>query len=227
MGPEMKDAYTAERLLMVERQILSRGLVDARLLAAFRDVPRHLFVPLASREAAYDDTPLMIGYGQTISQPYMVALMTNLAELSGPERVLEVGTGSGYQAAILARLAKEVHTVELVPELATQAEAILADQECHNVRVHKADGSLGWPEAAPYDAIIVAAAAPKVPEPLVQQLSETGRLVLPVDSGSGYQMLVLVRSRAGETTEEQIASVAFVPLRGKYGVKRVGFFGRA
>jgi protein-L-isoaspartate(D-aspartate) O-methyltransferase len=222
----MKDARTAERSLMVEHQILKRGLRDARLLAAFTDVPRHLFVPLGSQDAAYDDTPLVIGHGQTISQPYMVALMTDLAELSGPERVLEVGTGSGYQAAILSRLAKEVHTVELVPELASQAAVILADQKCHNVRVHQGDGSLGWPEAAPYDAIIVTAAAPQVPKPLVQQLSEAGRLVLPVNSGSGYQMLVRVRRRAGETTEEPIASVVFVPLRGKYGVRRPGPSGR-
>jgi protein-L-isoaspartate(D-aspartate) O-methyltransferase len=215
----MTNAYTAERSLMVKHQILQRGLVDPRLLAAFTEVPRHLFVPLGLQNAAYEDTPLMIGHGQTISQPYMVALMTNLAELRGPERVLEVGTGSGYQAAILARLVREVHTVELVPALANQAATILADQKCINVHVHQGDGSLGWPMAAPYDAIIVTAAAPKVPKPLVKQLSDAGRLVLPVDARGGYQMLVLVRRRVGEISEEPIASVAFVPLRGRYGVQ--------
>ncbi|MFN2119170.1 MAG: protein-L-isoaspartate(D-aspartate) O-methyltransferase [Anaerolineales bacterium] len=215
------DRHAAERRRMVELQIQGRGLVDPRLLQAFVEVPRHIFVPSTSRNWAYDDCPLPIGFGQTISQPYIVALMTSLVELSGSDRVLEVGTGSGYQAAILGRLAGEVHTVELIPELAGRAQRLLARLGYDNVHVHQSDGSLGWEAAEPYSAILVAAAAPEVPEPLRRQLEDGGRMAIPIDRRDGYQTLVLLRCREGETTESSIASVAFVPLRGRYGRPRI------
>lgn len=202
---------------MVQSQIARRGITDPLVLRAFEAVPRHLFLPFASRGWAYDDNPLPIGFGQTISQPYIVALMTSLVELKGTEKVLEVGTGSGYQAAILARLASEVHTVELIPELARRAARRLARLSCSNVHVHQADGSVGWPQAAPYAAILVTAAAPAIPQPLIDQLADGGRMVVPLDYQDGYQMLTLVQCRGGQITERMIASVAFVPLRGQHG----------
>lgn len=211
------DAFSEQRRRMVHDQIRRRGLDDPRLLAAFIDVQRHLFVPHTSLLAAYEDCPLPIGFGQTISQPYIVALMTSLLQLSGDERVLEVGTGSGYQAGILGRLARVVHTVEIVPQLAASANERLKQLEHTNVFVHLADGSLGWPDAAPYVGIIVAAAAPAVPAPLLAQLDEGGRLVIPVENGDGYQLLKVVTRRGREALEETITGVAFVPLRGKHG----------
>ncbi len=208
--------YELERHDMVERQLRRRGLNDERVLAAFEAVPRHLFVPASLREAAYDDTPLPIGLGQTISQPYIVGLMISLLELNGDERVLELGTGSGYQAALLSRIAGEVHTVELVPPLGVAAQALLRDLGFANVYVHIGDGSLGWPDAAPYSAIVAAAAAPRVPPPLLQQLSEGGRLVLPV-AFDHEQWLKLLRRRGDDYDERVITAVAFVPMRGKYG----------
>jgi protein-L-isoaspartate(D-aspartate) O-methyltransferase len=209
--------FAAERRRMVDLQIEGRGLVDPRLLQAFMDVPRHIFVPPTSRNWAYDDCPLPIGWGQTISQPYIVALMTSLVDVRGTDRVLEVGTGSGYQAAILGRLAGEVHTVELIPELARRAQRRLGRLGYRNVHVHPSDGSLGWPAASPYSAILVTAASPAVPAPLRGQLGDNGRMVIPLDSRDGYQTMVLIRCQGGETTERSIASVAFVPLRGRYG----------
>lgn len=206
---------------MVQEQIRRRGLDDARLLAVFEHVPRHLFVPERSRLAAYDDTPLPIGFGQTISQPYIVALMTALLELRSSDRVLEVGTGSGYQAAILARLAGEVHTVEIVPELSERAAALLHQLDCLNVYVHTGDGSLGWPEFSPYAAILVTAAAPHVPPPLLEQLADGGKLVAPVESRGDYQLLKVFTRHDEDFEERVITSVAFVPLRGKYGRKGI------
>ena len=203
---------------MVRRQIAARGLRDPRLLSAFEDVPRHLFVPEEYRHHAYEDGPLPIGFGQTISQPYIVALMTHLLELTGRERVLEVGTGSGYQAAILSHLAAEVHTVEVVPELSAQAERILFELGCQNVHCHVADGSLGWPDAAPYDGILVTAAAPSAPQPLLCQLAEGGWLVLPVGD-RGYQELEIWQKAGGEFSRRTSLGVAFVPLRGEHGWK--------
>lgn len=201
---------------MVAEQIARRGVEEERLLEAFRRVPRHAFVPLEYQEWAYADGPLPIGYGQTISQPYIVALMVHLLHLRGDERVLEIGTGSGYQAAILACLTKEVHTIEYIPELAQEAEQRLKVLGFENVYCHIGDGSLGWPEAAPYQGIIVAAAAPQVPRPLLEQLDEGARLVIPVGS-RGYQELQ-VWQRRGERFESQIVTgVAFVPLRGAHG----------
>lgn len=212
------DAYESDRKEMTRRQIAARGLRDPRLLAAFESVPRHLFVPEEYRQRSYADGPLPIGYGQTISQPYIVALMTHLLELTGRERVLEVGTGSGYQAAILSRLAAEVHTMEIVPELFAQAERTLSELGCANVHCHLADGSLGWTAAAPYDGILVTAAAPSAPRALLDQLAEGGRLVLPV-GGLGYQELEIWRKENEEFKRKSSLGVAFVPLRGEYGWK--------
>ncbi len=212
----MNDPFAQERHAMVDGQLRRRGLRDERVLAAFAEVPRHLFVPERQRYAAYDDTPLAIGHGQTISQPYIVGLMISLLELQGDERVLEIGTGSGYEAALLAQLAGEVHTVELIPELAREAEVTLVMIGCANVHVHVGDGSLGWPKAAPYPGIIVSAAAPKIPPPLLAQLTEGGRLVLPV--AYDYEQLLKVVLRRGDDYDEHVVTaVAFVPLRGKHG----------
>jgi len=208
--------YERERRRMVDKQILRRGLKDPSLLAAFESVPRHLFVPEDYRYAAYDDGPIPIGHSQTISQPYIVALMTALLGLNGDERVLEIGTGSGYQAAILGTLTAEVHTVEYLPELATQADTLLKKLGFDNVHVHIGDGSLGWPEAAPYGGILVAAAAPNAPKALLSQLEDGGRLVLPV-GGRSMQNLE-VWTRKGDKFESRIeTTVAFVPLRGEQG----------
>lgn len=208
---------------MVAEQIARRGVEEERLLEAFRRVPRHAFVPPEYQEWAYADGPLPIGYGQTISQPYIVALMVHLLHLRGDERVLEIGTGSGYQAAILACLTKEVHTIEYIPELAQEAEQRLKVLGFENVYCHIGDGSLGWPEAAPYQGIIVAAAAPQVPRPLLEQLDEGARLVIPVGS-RGYQELQ-VWQRRGERFESQIVTgVAFVPLRGAHGWQGEDFY---
>ena len=212
----MMDDFAAERHQMVELQINRRGLHEPRLIAAFEQVPRHCFVPEGVRYAAYDDMPLPIGYDQTISQPYIVALMTSLLELNGDERILELGTGSGYQAAILGNLAAEVHTLELVPELGEAADRLLRELGYTNVHVHIGDGSLGWSPAAPYPGIIAAAAAPEVPRPLLEQLAEGGRLVLPVADRQNQLLKVFTR-RQNEYVERVVTSVAFVPMRGKYG----------
>lgn len=202
------------RKQMVEKQIKGRGLTEPRLLAAFEAVPRHCFVLEGDQSVAYGDNPMPIGSGQTISQPYIVALMTDLLSLTGQERVLEVGTGSGYQAAILSQLASEVHTIEFVPELAERAKKLLKDYS--NVHCHVGDGSLGWPEDAPYDGIIVAAAAPRAPRPLLDQLKDGGRLIVPVGARE-FQMLEMW-TRTGNDFESRVeASVAFVQLHGKYG----------
>jgi protein-L-isoaspartate(D-aspartate) O-methyltransferase len=180
-------------------------------------VPRHLFVTADDLPWAYADGPLPISHGQTISQPYIVALMTELLQLESTVRVLEVGTGSGYQAAILGQMAAEVHTVEVIPELAAQATT-LADLGYNNVHVHLGDGSLGWPQAAPYNGILVAAAAPSAPQPLLDQLAEGGRLVIPVGS-RGFQHLEVWKRTGQEFERQDNLAVAFVPLRGEYGWK--------
>ncbi|HIE52022.1 MAG TPA: protein-L-isoaspartate(D-aspartate) O-methyltransferase, partial [Armatimonadetes bacterium] len=188
MSPKNRPAEEerrAEREAMVERQIRARGVRDPRVLEAMRQVPRHKFVLPSLQAQAYQDTPLPIGLDQTISQPYMVALMTELLELKGPEKVLEVGTGSGYQAAILAELAEQVYTIERIPELAAAARQRLQELGYHNVTVRVGDGTLGWPEEAPFEAIIVTAGGQTVPPALKEQLAEGGRLVIPV---GGYRM---------------------------------------
>lgn len=207
---------------MVITQIARRGIEDERLLEAFRRVPRHLFVPPEYREWAYSDGPLPIGRGQTISQPYIVALMISLLHLRGDERVLEIGTGSGYQAALLGCLAQEVHTIEYIPELAQEAMARLKALGFENVHCHVGDGSLGWPEAAPYHGILVSAAAPQVPAPLLEQLAEDARLVIPV-GGQGYQELQVWHRRGPRFESQVVTGVAFVPLRGAYGWKGEDF----
>lgn len=201
---------------MVKEQIRKRGISSPRLLEVLARVPRHLFVPDELASHAYDDRALGIGEKQSISQPYMVAAMTDYLELRGDERVLEVGSGSGYQAAILAELAKEVVTVEKNISLAESARTRLASLGYQNIRVETGDGTWGWPDAAPFDAILVAAAAPSVPEPLIAQLAEGGRMIIPVGQ-SDKQILVRIRKRAGEVVPEKLFACQFVPLRGRYG----------
>jgi len=208
--------YAGEREHMVRYQIEARGVRDKRVLQAMRTVPRHLFVPESMRDSAYRDCPLPIGMGQTISQPYIVALMTEALELSENDKVLEIGTGSGYQAAILAELAREVYTVERHSSLAERATTLLKELGYNNIHVRVGDGTLGWPEHAPYDAIIVTAAAPEVPTPLLEQLADGGRLVAPIGP-RWSQVLVRVRREGGRFREEEITPVAFVPLVGVHG----------
>ncbi|MCX6356431.1 MAG: protein-L-isoaspartate(D-aspartate) O-methyltransferase [Candidatus Aureabacteria bacterium] len=215
---DTKDKCAAAREMMVARQLIPRGITDPRVLSAFRRVPRHRFVGGQLNHSAYEDHPLPIGEGQTISQPYMVACMTQCLQLAGGERVLEIGTGSGYQAAILAECAREVYTVERVPALAKKAEAILGELGYTNVRFLTADGTEGWPEHAPYEGIIVTAGAPQIPKPLVEQLTPGGRLVIPVGGGWSQELMV-VRREGDAVTEEPVCGCVFVPLVGKFGWK--------
>jgi len=211
-----KTDFEEARHRMVERQLAQRGITDERVLQVMRDVPRHQFVPEDLWDMAYRDTPLPIGHGQTISQPYIVAYMTQLLHLTLDDRVLEVGTGSGYQAAILSRLASEVYTIECVAELAQRAERVLQEMGYDNIRLRIGDGGYGWPEAAPFDAIIVTAAAPEVPSPLIAQLAEGAPLVAPIGP-TGYQDLVRLYKRGDQTQTEYLTPVAFVPLVGEHG----------
>jgi protein-L-isoaspartate(D-aspartate) O-methyltransferase len=206
----------ALRREMVETQIRARGVRAERVLEAMLAVPRHAFVPGESLEAAYSDHPLNIGEGQTISQPYIVAAMAEALELRGGEKLLDVGTGSGYSAAILSMLGAQVFTIETHASLAELASSTLAQIGCANIALRTGDGSQGWPEAAPFDAITVAAAAPCIPNPLVEQLGEGGRMVIPVGNAQ-EQELVLVRKSQGEVTSITISYCRFVPLTGQYG----------
>ncbi len=217
------DPYMRERYDMVEHQIQARGVSDPRVLAAMRKVPRHLFVPPPLARAAYQDRPLPIGEGQTISQPYIVAVMTELLELKPSDRVLEVGTGSGYQAALLAELADRVISVERLPGVAEQARENLARAGITGVRVIVGDGTEGYLEEAPYDGIVVTAATPAVPEPLIEQLAEGGRLVAPVGSRDMQDLVKVVKSRDGQVSRFTFGGVCFVPLIGRYGWKEEGF----
>lgn len=211
-----RDDFVSARERMVDHQLVPRRITDERVLSAMRSVPRHLFVPSDLHHMAYADAPLPIGHHQTISQPYIVALMTQLLELGQDATVLEVGTGSGYQAAILAQIAAQVYTVERISELASQAQRIFDELGLNHIRIFECDGSAGLPEYAPYEAIIVTAAAPKVPQPLKSQLKDGGRLVLPVGSRDG-QMLERWHRKGEEYEHERIAPVAFVPLLGNHG----------
>ncbi len=208
--------YAEQRKRMVDAQLIPRGISDPKVLEAFLSVPRHHFVPDSFSEASYADHPLPIGSGQTISQPYIVALMTECLRLKGEEKVLEVGTGSGYQAAILAKLCRKVCTVERDPNLLESAKKILEKEGHENIIYKCGDGTKGWEDEAPFDGIIVTAAAPDVPEPLKQQLAEGGRLIIPV--GSMYsQMLISVEKKDNDYICENICGCVFVPLVGEYG----------
>jgi len=221
MGLEAEDeGYEAEREAMVRYQIEVRGIKDRRVLKAMRRVPRHLFVPPEYRDAAYEDRPLPIGEGQTISQPYIVALMTESLGLTGRERVLEIGTGSGYQAAVLAELAREIYTVEIVPSLAARARELLERLGCENVHVRSGDGFFGWPEAAPFDAVILTCAAPRVPERPLQQLKDGGRMVLPLGEDPFFQSLVLITKKGEGFEQRPITGVVFVPMTGEIERRR-------
>jgi protein-L-isoaspartate(D-aspartate) O-methyltransferase len=211
---ERHDPYEAARERMVANQLQARDITDERVLAAFRKVPRHAFVPDSYQTSAYGDFPLPIGEGQTISQPYMVAIMTQLLGLKGDEKVLEVGTGSGYQAAILGELAAEVYTIELLPELAESAEKRLDSLGYENVHVKAGDGYLGWPDAAPFDGIIITCAPEKLPQPLVEQLAIGGRLVVPLGPQHTAQMLTIYTKQDTGLAKRYEGGCYFVPMRG-------------
>jgi protein-L-isoaspartate(D-aspartate) O-methyltransferase len=205
-----EDLHYGERLRMVDDQIRRRGVKDPRVLRAMEEVPRHLFVRPEDEVVAHADSPLPIGYGQTISQPYIVALMTEILELEPDHRVLEIGTGSGYQAAVLSLLAKDVYTIEYLESLGVAARKRFETLGYKNVHVRVGDGYAGWPEEAPFDAVIVTAAPEEIPETLTAQLKDGGRMAIPV--GTYFQELVLVRKTGGRIRQEKIADVRFVPM---------------
>jgi protein-L-isoaspartate(D-aspartate) O-methyltransferase len=209
------DQYALKRRQMVDQDIRGRGVKDPVVLDVMSKVPRHVFVDSQYSARAYEDHPLPIGEGQTISQPYVVALMTETLRLRGGDRVLEIGTGSGYQAAVLAGIVKEVYSIEIRKALAVRAERTLVDLGYRNVKVKYGDGYFGWEEHAPFDAIIITAAANHIPPPLIRQLKEGGRLILPLGSTVYFQALTLVTKRGGELGVEQICPVAFVPMTGE------------
>ena len=206
---------TRERERMVDEQLIARGISDPRVVAAMRRIPRHLFVEEALQDGAYGDHALPIGDGQTISQPFMVGKMTELLQLTGTEKVLEIGTGSGYQAAVLGELSARVCTVERIPRLAKRAREVLEQLGCRNVWVRVANGTLGWPDEAPFERILVAAGGPNVPPPLFEQLGEGGRMVMPVGEAA-TQVLKLIEKRDGEMRVSEHAACVFVKLVGKY-----------
>ena len=214
-SPDPENAYREKRLTMVANQIQARGIQDPLVLQAMREVPRHLFVPQRYISQGYQDHPLPIGHGQTISQPYIVALMTEVLDIQPGEKVLEVGTGSGYQAAVLAEMDARVYTVEIIPALAEQAEDRLQQLGYSNVKVRNADGYFGWEEHAPYQAIIVTAAPDHLPQPLVNQLPEGGRLVIPIGPIGAVQTLWSYQKVDGELEAKSLGEVKFVPLTGE------------
>ena len=203
---------------MVEVQVMARGVHDERVLEAMRKVPRHLFVDEALRDQAYSDHPLPIAENQTISQPYIVGLMTESLELKGGEKVLEIGTGSGYQAAVLAELAGRVFSIERHPDLGYRANALLRKLGYDNVIIRVGDGSLGWPDDAPFDGIIVTAGTPKIPEPLIDQLVTGGRLIVPVGDKTAQELIMITRALGG-IKKTNLGGVRFVNLVGKWGWK--------
>jgi protein-L-isoaspartate(D-aspartate) O-methyltransferase len=210
--------YDKERMRMVEEQIAGRGVKDERVLAAMRKVPRHEFLPEAIRAMSYQDSALPIGEAQTMSQPYMVALMTEFLDLKGTERLLEIGTGSGYQAAVLAELCEKVYTVERIKLLADRARANLDRLGYRSVAIKVYDGTYGWKEMAPFDAILVTAGAPDIPAPLIEQLKEGGRMVIPVGDRFGQTLQKIVKTPQGPVTTNSVPCV-FVPLIGNHGWK--------
>lgn len=209
-------AYALTRRKMVRTQLAREGIQDLRVLKTMQQIPRHLFLPIETRHLAYLDQAAPIGHGQTISQPYVVAKMSELLALKGKERVLEIGTGSGYQTAILAALAAEVYSIERHAPLANSAKNLLESLGYHNIRFAMGDGSLGWSEFAPYDAILVTAASPQFPAALIKQLNDPGRLLAPVGSRELQQLRLLTKSN-GHISIEEHTNVRFVPLLGKYG----------
>lgn len=215
-----EDPFSSQRKSMVERDLKARGIRNAMVLSVMEQVPRHLFVDEPLRDRAYGDHPLPIGEGQTISQPYVVALMTEALKLRPSDRVLEIGTGSGYQAAVLSKIVKEVYSIEIRKTLADRAAGLLAKLGRGNVKVKHADGYFGWEEHAPFDAIMITAAANHIPPPLIRQLKEGGRLIVPLGGTVYYQMLTLATKRTGELDVEQLTPVAFVPMRGEVEKKR-------
>ncbi len=212
----MMDQYGTGRERMVQEQLRNRDIIDERLLAVMLEVPRHYFVDDALRGRAYGDHPLPIGAGQTISQPYIVAYMTQALQLTGVEKVLEIGTGSGYQAAILSRLCHQVFTVERINSLLAGARKNFDLLRYYNIRAKLDDGTVGWPEYGPYDAIIVTAGGPAIPEPLIDQLADPGRLIIPVGN-QHVQDLQLLEKKQGQVAVSNLASVRFVDLVGEYG----------
>jgi len=211
-----KTDYKILRENMVDCQIKARGTNDEKILKSMREIPRHLFVPEKQRSYAYEDFPIPIGEGQTISQPHIIALMTEMLQLKGNEKVLEIGTGSGYQAAILSQIAKEVYTVEKIEPLGLKAERLFKELGYENIKVKIGDGTEGWSEYAPYDGIIVTAGSPQIPKPLIEQLSENGRIVIPTGD-SFSQDLIAGEKIKGELIKRTICGCVFVPLIGKYG----------
>ena len=213
----MMNQYQSKRQLMVETQIVRRGITDRRVINAMLKVPRHLFVDEALWPEAYEDHPLPIGEKQTISQPYIVALMSELLQLTGKEKVLEIGTGSGYQCAVLAELAGQVYTVERIPAIAKRARKIFDQLKYSNVMVHIGDGTLGWKEHSPYDGIIVTAAAPKPPQALLEQLANGGKLVIPIGDEFTQDLIVFTRGKENDYAEENYGGCRFVKLIGAQG----------
>lgn len=202
---------------MVREQIERRGISDERVLSAMRELPRHLFVEQALANKAYSDAPLPIGEGQTISQPYIVALMSETLQVEPDMKVLEIGTGSGFQAAVLARMGAEVYTVERIKKLFFAARNRFMEMRMFSVKLKLDDGTMGWPEEAPFDRIIVTAGGPSIPEPLVDQLADNGRLIIPVGSAKRTQELILVEKKDGQRTDTNLGAVAFVDLVGTHG----------
>lgn len=211
--PVQQDIHVKRREEMVKQQIEDRGINDAATLNSLRKVPRHLFVPKSSVDDAYDDRPLPIGFGQTISQPYIVAYMTEIVKPLATHRVLEIGTGSGYQAAVLSNIVKEVYTIEIIDTLSRQAGNLFSKLNYKNITVKTGDGYYGWKEKAPFDAIIVTAAAEHIPPPLVQQLKEDGRMIIPVGSPFMVQHLMLVEKKNGKVRTTSMMPVRFVPFK--------------
>lgn len=207
------DTYVRDRERMVRTQIEMRGIKDQATLSSMKKVQRHLFVPKDLRDDAYDDRPLPIGYGQTISQPFIVAYMTEIIRPNKNSKMLEIGTGSGYQAALLAEIISDVYTIEIIPELSNSSEKRLKELSYKNVYVKNADGYYGWKEHAPFDAIIVTAASEYIPPPLIEQLKDGGRMIIPVGSPFQTQMLMLVEKKDGKVTTKSLMPVMFVPFK--------------
>ncbi len=219
-NPMTQEDFAQQREQVVETQLKSRDIQSERVLEAMKKVPRHLFMPASVRQYAYIDSPVPIGKGQTISQPYIVGLMTQTVDPKPGDRALEVGTGSGYQAAVLGELVQEVYTIEIIPDLAERAEKVLVESGYDNVEVRQGDGYQGWPEKAPFDIILVTAAPEIIPQPLIDQLAEGGRLVVPVGPQGEIQTLTLVTKEKGEVQRTHVTGVRFVPMTGEVQRRR-------